>query len=247
MRNIENDLSQELRVEIPVRSIYVSTEADIFGLRLSGSKRIDFYQLNPSTDVIDSYCSANIKETDNMLAIHKGMVWSCFVDNTQNKGTFSLFCYDLQTNTEERHQIDLLVNADNSVMQTKVLAFEINGDLLLVIFSVNSKLFLYLFKLNGAKQSLKWGPIGLSHHKNLMAAKLNLDGSMVACIDNKLLSIFHDNKFIKYNLENESNEEIDVLVWADNEQVNSTPPTFTTTDHLQFGAFLEIVELFNQE
>lgn len=156
-----------------------------------------------------------------MIAIDKEMVWSCCVDNLQNRGTFSLYCYNLQTNEEENHRIDLLVNADNTAMQTKVIAFEINGHCLLVILSINSKLFFYLFKLNGPKHSLKYGPIGLSHHKSSLTARLSFDGAMAAFIDHKLLSVFYDNHFIKYNLENESNEEIDSLVWADNEQVSA--------------------------
>ena len=219
LKNIDSDLSLELRVEIPVRSIFVGTDGILFAIRLSGSKRIDFYRHNPSTDVIDSYCSANIKETENMIAIHNQIVWSCFIDNNQNNGTFSLISYNLETNGEESHQIELLVNADSTDSQIKVIALDINRDSLLAVLSTQRKFFFYVFKVNGQKQTIKLGPISITNHKTIVMAKINSNGSMVAVSDSKSLSIFYENEIIRYNAELTPTEEIDSFVWADNEPV----------------------------
>ncbi|CAG2158032.1 unnamed protein product [Oppiella nova] len=210
VRNIDSDMNQELRVEIPIRNIYMGTDGKTFAIKLSGSKRVDFYRLNTSNDVIDSYCSATIRETDNMFVIHNEIAWSCFIDNNQQNGKFSLISYNLETNSEDSHQIDLLVNADNSVLQIKVIALDINGDSLLAVLSLNTKLFLYIFKIVGLKQVVKSGPMGLSSHKKILFAKINSDGSMVACIDQNLLTVIFDNQIIKQNIDVNPEDEIDV-------------------------------------
>ncbi|XP_054168671.1 intraflagellar transport protein 140 homolog [Oppia nitens] len=217
VKNIDTNSTQELIVEIPVRNMYMGSDGKIFAIKLSGSKRVDFYRLNASNDVIDSYCSANIRETDNMFVIHNEIVWSCLIDNNQQNAKFSLLSYNLETNTEDSHQIDLLVNADNSIMQIKVIALDLNGDSFLVILSVNKKLFLYVFKLNTSKPILKSGPTGLNHYKKIIFAKINCDGTMIACVDHNLLTIISDNKIIKHNIDVNSEEEICGLLWADNE------------------------------
>ena len=198
----------------------MGTDSNIFAIRLSGSKRIDFYRQNPSTDVIDSYCSANIKETDNMIVIHNQIVWSCFIDSDQNNGIFSLISYNLETNEEVIHQMEQLLNTDINVSQIKVIAFDINGDTLLTVLSMNTKFFVYTFKLNGQKQIIKSGPISIPNHKNIILAKINSDASMVACADHKSLSIIYDNEIIKYNAQLNQGEEIDCILWADNEPVS---------------------------
>ena len=84
---------------------------------------------------------------------------------------------------------------------------------------MNSKFFAYVFKLSGQKQIVKSGPIGIPNHKNIVSAKINSDSSMVACADHKSLSIIYDNDIFKYNAEMSPGEEIDSLLWADNEPV----------------------------
>ncbi len=207
-----------MKFEVPIRCIYVGTNRKYIALKLSGSKQIDFYEFNESNDAFDKFCSVSINDSDNMIVIHDDIVWSCFVNNDEQNGIFSLISHSLVTNSQENHQIDLLVNADNKdVIQTKVSAFDISGNYLMTVLSMSSKYFLYIFKLNGQKQTIQSGPIRISSHTQISFAKMNSDGSMVAFIDDKLLTIIYNNEEIKYNIENSSDGQVSGLCWADNE------------------------------
>lgn len=222
IKNLENKHVQQIAVDGAIRNVYLGTKGNVVGIKLTGSKEIDFYFLSRNQTNLNSKLSSRITETNNLIMINEDeFVWSYTLNHDQNNWILNLISQNINTQKEEKHHIELILNTDNKNDLVKMISFTINKNYLLLIIFVDKKYFYYLFQVDGGKQKLKSGPSRIKADNLTSLSKINCDGTLIACIDEKRLIILpgkdQDKNEKQLNYEFNSDSEVTNLCWADNE------------------------------
>ena len=109
IKNLENKHVQQIAVDGTIRNVYLGTKGKVVGIKLTGSKEIDFYFLSRNQTDLNSKLSSRIIETNNLVMIHEDeFTWSYTLNHDQNNWILNLISQNINTQKEEKHHMEKL-------------------------------------------------------------------------------------------------------------------------------------------
>lgn len=176
---IKNDNKcDELRLDAPIRGLWMSEDATCFGVKMSGSKSILFYKINHTSLMTELYKPLAIDDPLGNIIIRQDVVYYIRKKNTH----LELYAYDLETDDETDFRIPF--DDDVPTEDITITFVDVNHGHYIIAFEVKKGKFYYLkLELDRLKISLKQSMAEIETHERIRRGKVNSDGTILAIVD----------------------------------------------------------------